>query len=71
MPVNKYNAYSFNNITAKKNEEGSITIHFGGDPKQPNFLPIVPGWNYIVRLYQPRKEVLVGSWTFPNAEAVE
>jgi hypothetical protein len=71
MPVNKYNAYSFNNVTAKKNEDGSITIHFGGDPKQPNFLPIVPGWNYIVRLYQPRKEVLDGSWTFPNAEALE
>ena len=43
MPVNKYNAYSFNNVTAKKNEDKSITIHFGGDPKQPNFLPIVPG----------------------------
>jgi hypothetical protein len=42
-----------------------------GDPKQPNFLPIVPGWNYIVRLYQPKKEVLDGSWTFPNPEAVE
>jgi hypothetical protein len=71
MPVNKYNAYSFNNVTAKKNEDGSITIHFGGDPKQPNFLPIVPGWNYIVRLYQPRQEILKGTWTFPNAEAVE
>jgi hypothetical protein len=71
MPVNKYNAYSFNNVTAKKNEDGSITIHFGGDPKQPNFLPIVPGWNYIVRLYQPRQEILNGTWTFPNAEAVE
>ncbi|ESQ14842.1 MAG: hypothetical protein N838_30940, partial [Thiohalocapsa sp. PB-PSB1] len=71
MPVNEYNAYSFNNITAKKNEDGSITIHFGGDTKQPNFLPIVPGWNYIVRLYQPRKEIMDGSWTFPNPQAVE
>ena len=71
MPVNQYNAYSFNNVTAKKNEDGSITIHFGGDSKQSNFLPIVPGWNYIVRLYQPKKEILDGSWTFPNAEAVE
>ena len=33
MPVNKYNAYSFNNIMAKKKEDGSITIHFGGDSK--------------------------------------
>jgi len=71
MPVNKYNAYSFNNVTAKKDKDGSITIHFGGDPKQSNFLPIVPGWNYIVRLYQPKKDILDGSWTFPNAEAVE
>jgi hypothetical protein len=71
MPVNKYKAYSFNNVTAKKNEDGSITIHFGGDPKQSNFLPIVPGWNYIVRLYQPKNEILDGTWTFPHPESVE
>ena len=50
MPVNKYNAYSFNNVTAKKAKDGSVTIHFGGDPNADNFLPIVPGWNYIVRI---------------------
>jgi hypothetical protein len=61
MPVNKNNAYSFNNVTAKKNNDGSITIHFGGDPKADNFLPIVEGWNYIVRQYRPRKEILEGS----------
>jgi hypothetical protein len=71
MPVNEYKAYSFNNITAKKNEDGSITIHFGGDPKADNFLPIVPGWNYIARLYRPRKEILDGSWTFPDPIAVK
>jgi hypothetical protein len=71
MPVNKYNAYSFNNVTAKKNKDGSVTIHFGDDPKKPNFLPIVPGWNYIVRLYQPKKEILEGSWTFPDPEPVK
>jgi hypothetical protein len=71
MPVNEYNAYSFNNVTAKKAKDGSITIHFGGDPKADNFLPIVPGWNYIVRMYQPGPEILKGTWTFPDAEAVE
>jgi hypothetical protein len=71
MPVNEYNAYSFNNVTAKKNNDGSITIHFGGDPKQPNFLPIVPGWNYIVRLYRPRKEILDGSWAFPDPKSAQ
>ena len=68
---NKYNAYSFNSVTAKKNKNGSITIHFGGDPKQPNFLPLVKGWNYIVRQYQPRKALLDGSWTFPGPVEVK
>ena len=71
MPVNEYNAYSFNNVTAKKDKDGSITIHFGGDSKADNFLPIVPGWNYIARLYRPQQAVLDGSWTFPDPQAVE
>jgi len=71
MPVNKYKAYSFNNVTARKDKDGSITIRFGGDPKADNFLPIVPGWNYIVRLYRPKQEILDGSWTFPNAKPVK
>jgi hypothetical protein len=28
---------------------------------------IAPGWNYLVRLYRPRKEILDGSWNFPEA----
>lgn len=71
MPVNEYDAYSFNNVTAEKDEDGSITIHFGGDPSQSNYLPIVPGWNHIVRLYKPRQEILDGTWTFPNPKPVD
>jgi hypothetical protein len=71
MPVNKYEACSFNNVTAKKAKDGSITIQFGGDPKADNFLPIVKGWNYIVRLYRPRKEILEGKWTFPKPVEVK
>jgi hypothetical protein len=71
IPTNEYNAYSFNNVTAKKAKDGSITIHFGGDPKADNFLPIMPGWNYIVRMYKPGPEILNGSWTFPEAVAAE
>jgi len=71
MPINEYDAYSFNNVTAKKDKDGSITIHFGGDPKADNFLPIVPGWNYIVRMYKPGPEILNGSWTFPEPKAVK
>jgi len=69
--VNEHNAYSYNSITSKKNEDGSVTIHFGGNPGQDNFLPIAPGWSYIARMYQPRKEILDGSWTFPEVKPVE
>lgn len=66
---NQYNAYSLNNITAKKNADGSISIQFGGcDGKIPNCLPIMKGWNYMVRLYRPRPEVLTGQWKFPEAQ---
>jgi len=66
---NPYNAYSINNITGKKNADGSITIQFGGcDGKVPNCLPIMKGWNYAVRLYRPRDEILKGKWKFPEVK---
>ena len=71
MPVNRYNSCSFNNVTAKETKDGSVTIHFGGDLKAEHFLPIVPGWNYIVRMYQPGPEILKGRWNFPTAKPVE
>jgi hypothetical protein len=68
---NKYDAYSLNNVTAKKSQDGSYIIHFGGDPKQPNYLPIMDGWNYIVRLYRPRKGIVDGRWKFPAPQPVK
>ena len=66
---NLYNAYSLNNIMAKKDPDGAITIQFGGcDGQIPNCLPIMPGWNCTVRLYRPRAEILNGKWKFPNPE---
>jgi hypothetical protein len=68
---NPYNAYSLNSITAKKNDDGSIAIQFGGcDSKIPNCLPIANGWNYTVRLYRPRAEILNGTWKFPEPQPV-
>jgi hypothetical protein len=68
---NDLDLYSLNNVTAKKNADGSVTIQFGGDPKgAPNYLPIMPGWNYTVRLYRARPEVLDGTWKFPEAQPV-
>ena len=65
MEKNDLDVYSFNNVTAKPNDDGSFTINFGGDQKQQNYMPITKGWNALIRMYQPRKEILDGTWTFP------
>jgi len=68
---NPYNAYSVNNITATKNKDGSVTVQFGGcDGKIPNCLPIMEGWNSLVRLYRPMPAILEGKWKFPEPQPV-
>ena len=70
MEKSPTNAVSLNNITGKKDADGTYTVHFGGDEKAPNYLAIFPGWSYIVRLYRARKEVLDGQWVFPEAAQI-
>jgi hypothetical protein len=71
IPQNDREIYSFNNVTAKKDADGSVTIQFGGcDGKAANCIPILPGWNYMVRLYRPRTEILTDKWKFPEAQPV-
>ncbi len=68
---NPQNAYSLNSITARRGADGKTAIQFGGcEATTANCLPITPGWNYIVRLYRPRDEILSGEWEFPEAEPV-
>jgi hypothetical protein len=71
LQPNPNNAYAVNSITANKAPDGSVTIQFGGcDGQIPNCLPITQGWNYTVRLYRPRPEILDGTWKFPEARPV-
>lgn len=64
---NERGAYSVNSITAVRDDDGSVTVRFGGDGDPArNSLPITDGWNYLVRLYRPRPEILSGAWTFPT-----
>lgn len=69
---NPENAYTLNNVTAEPGPDGNVTVQFGDcEGGVPNCLPITAGWNYMVRLYRPRAEILDGSWTFPQARAAE
>jgi hypothetical protein len=68
---NEYNAYRVHTITGTPDEDGSFTVHFGGDPKSLNYLQIADGWNYAVRSYQPRKEILEEQWVFSDVKPVQ
>jgi hypothetical protein len=71
LQKNLYNSYSVSSITAKKNADGSVPIQFGGcDGKIPNCVPTMKGWNYMVRLYRPRDEILNGKWKFPEPKPI-
>jgi hypothetical protein len=71
LQPNPDNAYAVNSITVQKGAGGFATIQFGGcDGKVPNCLPIESAWNYTVRLFLPRREILDGTWRFPEAQPV-
>lgn len=66
---NERGAFIVNSVSGVRNDDGSITVRFGGDQSAPNALPLTAGWNYLVRLYRPRPEVLDGTWQFPALSA--
>lgn len=68
---NEHGKYVINSRSADKADDGSVTIHFGGDPTQSNFLPIMNGWNYMIRIYLPQTAYFDGSWSAPDASPVE
>lgn len=69
LAPNARNAYSVNNITATTSPGGEVEIGFG-ETTAANVLPVTPGWNYLVRLYRPRPEVLSGEWVCPLPQPV-
>jgi hypothetical protein len=69
LEANELGVHSYNSVTAIANEDGSFTIRFGGcDTERTNCIPISSDWNYTVRLYLPRSEILDGTWVFPRPE---
>lgn len=65
---NREDSYSINNFTARASIDGSVRLQFGGCKNGiSNCLPIMKGWNYTVRLYRPKQEILNGQWKVPEA----
>ena len=60
-----------NSLSAVRGADNSVIVQFGGNPEtSPNCLAVTKGWCYLVRLYQPRAEILGGKWRFPDAQAM-
>ncbi|MEM1439516.1 MAG: DUF1214 domain-containing protein [Pseudomonadota bacterium] len=71
METNAREAYAFNSATSEVDADGSVTIHFGEcEDGRSNCLPVMPGWSYVLRLYQPQPSVLDGSWAPPEPRPV-
>jgi hypothetical protein len=69
MKPNPLGVNALNNVTAKKNKDGSITINAGGcEDGRINCIPITKGWNYVARTYRPRPEIVSGKWVFPEMQ---
>ncbi|MDE0589401.1 DUF1214 domain-containing protein [Halocynthiibacter sp. C4] len=71
LEANDLGVNSYNDVTAQPDADGAITINFGGcEDGRINCIPISPGWNYAVRLYEPGPEILDSSWHFPEVEVL-
>ena len=69
---NPENGYVVNSVMGQRSDDGGMTVHLGGcNVDRVNCLPVMEGWNYIVRLYRPGAEFRDGSWTFPAATPVD
>lgn len=66
--VNPEGRYSVNSVTGVRDEDGAITVRFvpPGGVEGANDIPVPEGWNFLVRLYRPREEILDGRWTVPD-----
>jgi hypothetical protein len=62
--------YNINSAFAEADEDGSVTINFGGDSNAKNYMETFPGWNFTLRLYQPTETYFNGTWEKPELQLV-
>lgn len=63
--------YNINSAFAVPNEDGSYTIHFGGDKEAINYMDIFEGWNIALRIYEPTEAYFNGEWVMPKLEPLK
>jgi hypothetical protein len=64
-------SYNINSAFAVADEDGSYTIHFGGNKDAVNYMDVFEGWNIALRLYEPTEAYFNGEWVMPELEFVK
>ena len=62
--------YNINSQFAVKNEDGSVTINFGGDKNADNYMETFEGWTITLRIYRPQEAYFNGEWKKPELKIV-
>lgn len=61
--------YTVNSVTGQPNDDGSVTVRFVGSAEgetPANAIVTPQGWNYLIRFYRPRPEIVEGIWSPPT-----
>jgi hypothetical protein len=68
---NPYDSYNVNSVTAKPNDDGSVTVNLSPEGEGlDNPIYVMDGWNYSLRLYHPRAEIIDKTWTPPTLQPI-
>ncbi|MFV1962334.1 MAG: DUF1214 domain-containing protein [Acidimicrobiia bacterium] len=66
LEPNPYDSYGLNSVTSVADSNGIVTLNLAPDEDGlDNYLYVMDGWNYALRLYKPRQAVLDKTWTPP------
>jgi hypothetical protein len=71
LEANPYDAYNLNSATSQADADGTVVLDLAPDRDDlGNFLYVMDGWNYALRLYKPHQSVLDKTWTPPRPQPV-
>jgi hypothetical protein len=69
LEENPYQAYNRNSVTAQADADGTVTLHLAPDGEGlTNYVYVMDGWNYTLRLYKPHQAVLDKTWIPPTPQ---
>ena len=72
LEANPYDSYNKNGVASEPEPDGSVILNLAPDGEGlKNHLYVMDGWNYALRLYRPRPEVVDKTWTPPTPQRIE